>query len=58
MHFLASPNQLILRCANPVLIIDLLTATSQFIVPGNYIPDLSNLEEEAFHLLPECKQNE
>jgi hypothetical protein len=39
MHFRVYPHQNVLRCQNPVLIINLRTVTYQFMISGDYIPD-------------------
>jgi hypothetical protein len=51
MQFKLLTDENILMCLNPVFLTDLLTGSYQFIVPRNYIPDESNLEERAFELL-------
>jgi hypothetical protein len=53
MYYYPYPNDNILRCQNPVLIIDIRTGNHEFMVPGDYKPDEdTEYDNVVFHLLP------
>jgi hypothetical protein len=53
LHYYPYPNDNILRCPNPVLIIDAFTGSHKFMVPGDYSPDKdTEYNKNSFRLLP------